>query len=361
MSEQDHRAIDAGQAMRDAFARWRETLTQMAQSALGEAGTAPDQLRAYVEGQTVRLAQGRGEEWKTLGVVAIDGNDSVRRLQTTLSPAPKFRDIAVVFAESTILRPSVNLPYASYDNLRKALHFELERISPVAPDDVFFDFTVRSRDREARTADMALRIIRRDIVSGAVDLCHEAGLGVSAIFLGDDESSADWRAFPVDRRALMKSLARRFAIQILGGVALFLLIAILLAAYLRGAETAEYLADELSSESLRAARVERLQHHIDQATTQLAFLGKQKRAPLFVAVLDDIARILPNGTWLTELSIDGGKIHIAGYSHASADLIGIIDRSGRFTNAQFTAPVTQGSSPDVERFDLTFEIAGAPR
>lgn len=359
MSEQEPRAIDAGQAIRDALVQWRDTLSQMLRSGLGDAGNPPDEWRAHVEGQTMRLVRVRGDEHKVLGTVALDQDDAARQIRAALSAVPKLRDIAIVFAENDILRPSLTLPYASYDNLQKALHFELERLSPVSPEEVYFDFAIQNRDREARTADIALRIIRRDIVSKTVELCHAAGLGVSAIYLGGDGDPADWRTFPVDRKALLFACARRFAIQILAGAAFILFIAILLAAYLRGAETADYLAEELSSESLRAARVERLQHRIDQATTQLAFLSKQKRAPLFVAILNDVTGILPNGTWLTEFSIDGSKIHVAGYSRAAADLIGVVDRSGRFANAQFTAPVTQGASPGVDRFDLTFDVVSA--
>jgi general secretion pathway protein L len=359
MSEQEPEAVDASEAIRAAFAQWRDTLGQMARSALGDAGEEPDRLQAYIEGQTLRLVLAHGAQARTLGAVALDQEDPSQHVRTVLATHPNIRDVAVHFSEHDVLRPSLNLPYASYDNLRKALHFELERLSPVSPQDVYFDFVVIGRDREARSADLALRIIRRDIVASAIEVCEAAGLAVSAIYLGSDIKPADWRSFPINRWHLARAVARRHALQILAGTALVLLILILLAVYLRGAETAEYLTDELSTESLRASRVERLQHRIDQAATQLAFLNKQKQAPLFVAVLNDVTRALPNGTWITEFSLSANKVHIAGYSHAASDLIGIFDRSGRFANALFTAPVTQGSSPGLERFDLTFDVAGA--
>jgi general secretion pathway protein L len=361
MSEREPEAIDAGQAIREAFAQWRDTLVSMARPLLGEAGGETDRLEAHFESQTMRLAWARGTEPKVLGVVALSEDDAAHRIHNARAAVPRIKDVSIFLPEEDVLRPVVRLPYASNSNLRKALHYELERLSPVSPDDVYFDFAVLSRDREAGTVEVALRVMRRDIVARAVDLCRAAGLLVSAIHLGADAQPADWQIFPIDRKALLRSTARRFGVALLGGAALLLLLLILLAAYLRGAETAESLADELSTESIHAGRVEHLQHRIDQATTQLAFLYKQKRAPLFVAVLNDVTRTLPDGTWITEFSLSGNKIRIEGYSHAASDLIGVFDRSGRFANAQFAAPVTQGTSAGIERFDLTFEIAGGVR
>jgi hypothetical protein len=160
---------------------------------------------------------------------------------------------------------------------------------------------------------------------------------VSAIRFQDDVRPADRSAFPADRRAWLLGLWRRRSVAALGGLAVFLLLAVLLASYLRGAAILDSLTDELLTEGARASRVEQLQHRIEKATT------------------------LPDGSWLTEFSMSGNRIRIGGYSRAASDLIGVFDRSGRFINAQFAAPVTQGPSPGIERFDLTFETAGAAR
>jgi general secretion pathway protein L len=157
--------------------------------------------------------------------------------------------------------------------------------------------------------------------------------------------------------AALKSRWRRNATAIVCGGALALFIALLVATYLRGMMILDNVNDLVSDEGVRAARVEQLQSRIERASAQLAFLGRQKRAPLFSAILSDVTRALPDGTWIDQFDMHGARIRISGYSHSASDLIAAFDRSGRFANAQFAAPVTQGPSPGVERFDLTFEIA----
>jgi len=295
-----------------------------------------------------------------IGHVAATAQDAPQRLRALLSQANIGRhDVELSLSSGDVLRPSLRLPRASAQTLRRALGYEIERLSPISPDAVYFDFAVTSRDAASNTVEVELRIIRRDIVDAAVALAHAAGLSVSAIRFEDDPRPADWRAFPVDRSGFLRAQARHRGPALLAGAAAVLLLAIPLALYLRGAAVADDLNDQVFTEGMRAAEVERLRHRIDRTATQFAFLEKQRRAPSFVAVLNDVTRTLPDGTWITEFDLTGNRIRIEGYSHAASDLIAVFDRSGKFTNAQFAAPVTQGTTAGVERFDLTFELAGA--
>ncbi len=315
-------------ASAEIFAAWRSELSAAAGDVF--AGDRSEVLAHYVEGRIV-----------------VSG------------PADARRDAVLVLPPDGMLEPVLRLPSASHAVLRSALNYELEKLSPIPPEQVYFDFRVTGRDHATKSAEIALRIIRRDIVDDALRQCRAAGLAIGTIRFGSDPCPADRRHFPVDRKAWLLGLWRRQSVALLGGAVLALLLAVLLAAYLRGASTLDALTDELLDAGAHASRAEQLQQRIARASTQLAFLSEQKRAPLFAATLAEVTRTLPDGSWLTELDLSGGKIRIEGYSPAAADLIAVFDRSGRFANAQFAAPVTQGPQPGIERFDLTFEIAGA--
>jgi len=59
--------------------------------------------------------------------------------------------------------------------------------------------------------------------------------------------------------------------------------------------------------------------------------------------------------------MSGNSIRLSGYSHSGSDILAAFDSYRRFVNTPFAATVTQGATPGVERFDLTFEIAGTPK
>jgi general secretion pathway protein L len=348
--------------VRDVLAAWRQELAALVHVGVGE---APGELAIAPQPGVVSLSWESADQTRALASVPRDHEHGARAIRQALlqagGEAAKRRDATIVLAGEDVLRPEVRLPFASHKTLRSALRYELERLSPIPPDDLYFDFTVTSRDRDANTAEIALRIIRRDIVDDAVALCRAAGLASSAIRFEGDPVLADARAFPVDRNARLMRLWRHRSLAILGAGALALLLAVTVAAYLRGASALDALTDQVMAEGIQASRVEHLRDRIDQTQAQLVFLSKQKSAPSFAAVLAEVTRTLPDGSWITQFDKTGRKVRIEGFSHAASDLIAQFDRSGKFANAQFTAPVTQGTAPDVERFDLTFEIVGVEK
>jgi general secretion pathway protein L len=340
-------------------ADWSSELGAIAVRQFAEFWDDVDELTLAVHGPHAELAFGRGNEKELLGRLSVGEEDAARRMREILSTCGiKRRDIVFLLPSDDVLRPTVRLPRASRHTLRRALGYEIERLSPVPPNQLYFDFAAAGREPAANTVEVELRIIRRELIDPAIAMCRAAGVSVGAIRFEGEARPADWRAFPVGRAAALRSEARRLGPVLLAGAAVVLLIAVLLAAYLRGAAIADDLVDQVSTEGLRAAQVERLRQRIDRTATQFAFLERQRRTPLFVAILNDVTRTLPDGTWISEFDLHGNRIRIDGYSREASNLIAIFDRSGRFTNAQFAAPVTQGMSGGLERFDLTFELAG---
>ncbi len=271
------------------------------------------------------------------------------------------RDMVLRLPQGEVLRAEVWLPMAGAATLRKALYFELERLSPVEPGQLYFDFTIGARDKAANRVQAVLRIVRRAVVDEAVSRCHAAGLAVAAIAFAGDPRPADPAQFPVDRPAYLRLIWRKWNLAFLGGLALALAIAALFAWYARNAEAEDMLTDQIVVEQHRAAAVGRIEQDIARTNTRIGFLAQQKQAPLTAAILAQLSQIMPDGTWLNEVETGGGRVHIRGYSHAAADLIGAIDRSGTFANAQFGAPVIRNPAGNVEQFDLVFDIRGGKR
>ena len=94
-------------------------------------------------------------------------------MRPLLAPV-KRNDAVLKLAASDVLRPMVRLPYATERVLRSALRYELEKLSPIPPDEVYFDFRIVGRDKVENTAEIELRIIRRDIVDRMIELCRAA-------------------------------------------------------------------------------------------------------------------------------------------------------------------------------------------
>jgi len=178
--------------------------------------------------------------------------------------------------------------------------------------------------------------------------------------MGGDAQSADWRYFPVDRGALMRGLWRHWGSAMLAALAAILSLALLLAVASHAAGKNQALDARLADENVRAAYVARLERQMDLIRGQAAFVAQRRSATTYVAMLAALTKALPDDTWLTEIQLDGGKLHIQGFSRAASGLIAKLDRSGHFSNTQFGAPLVRNDADGTERFDLTAKVTGAP-
>lgn len=80
--------------------------------------------------------------------------------------------------------------------------------------------------------------------------------------------------------------------------------------------------------------------------------AKKKNSPLAVVVLDELSSILPDDTYLTELSLETGHLRISGITGNAAALVPLLESSGDFTNAAFAAPTTRIAGGPTERFSI---------
>ena len=69
-----------------------------------------------------------------------------------------------------------------------------------------------------------------------------------------------------------------------------------------------------------------------------------------VIVIENLAQILPDDTYVTTLQIDGNKLRITGVARNAAALIELMERSTRFSQATFSAPTTRLRSDPGDRF-----------
>ena len=310
-----------------------------------------------VEGISISCLEMDGEI--ELGNIPPDTAATATLMASTLSQAgidPGSTEVAIKLSAAEILRPRVRLPYVPQRAIRAMLGYELEQISPLGLDELYFDFRVVARNRKANLTEVDLRIVKRSVLRDALDIVHAAGFSVGAILFEHDDRPADWVHFPVDRIGHLRRYWRQHGVLVLAGLCALLLVAVGLGAYARGEAMYNAIEDQIETKRLEAIQVEHIRRDIVSAHTQIEFPAAQKaRQPSLLSIMSGITTTLPDDTWLTGLKVDGKKVHVQGYSHAASDLIGLIDGSPQFANTQFNAPVVQ-SSTKLDRFDISFDV-----
>jgi general secretion pathway protein L len=114
-------------------------------------------------------------------------------------------------------------------------------------------------------------------------------------------------------------------------------------AELEGELTARRLALRLDRDGVDHSPIAGLAHRKNQ--TQAS-----------VVVLEELSRILPDNTYVTELRIDGNTVQIVGLTDDAPSLIRLMEQSAHFTRATFFAPTTHAPSERGDRFHVEAKL-----
>jgi general secretion pathway protein L len=121
------------------------------------------------------------------------------------------------------------------------------------------------------------------------------------------------------------------------------------------------LEAQVAQAKKEADAAQQTQKEIDHLAALDRFLVERKQAkPMRLALVDELAQILPDDTWLFRLRITGDEVQTFGYSAGASNLIGPLEASPLFQAPQFLAPLMRDQRVDAERFHIAFQVEGRP-
>jgi general secretion pathway protein L len=295
-----------------------------------------------------------------VGMVTMMGTDALARperppLLTRALATPNVPTDRVLLRlpESQILRRRINVPPAPARNLRPLIGFELERQTPFQATQVRYDFRVVARDEAARRLIVELALVKNSRVEELLAVAERWGLRPTAIGASGGAWSPNFLRTPIAVRPLL----RRHRLSLGLAATILALLAGLWAGEARRHDRYEAaLASALAQSRGAAEATQTLRRDLDALDTHLALLPGLKNGPDAARLLEELARRLPDGTYLSDFELNGRAIRIRGTSNAATGLIAILGASPMLTNVRFAAPVVQASGAGTERFDLAMDL-----
>jgi general secretion pathway protein L len=163
---------------------------------------------------------------------SLAGLDEVRRkatVRTLLESVGETRGRArAALGRDEALVRRVTLPAATEENLSQVLAFEMDRLSPFAADEVYFDQRVVSRDAGGGQIVVELAIARREAVDARVREVRALGVSVQGVALRDDARRSDaFDLLPSEQRGERETPRERMVRNVLIGSVALLFLAVL--------------------------------------------------------------------------------------------------------------------------------------
>ncbi len=333
---------------------WRWWIAQMLAllAGAGAAGPAPDGLVLDVSEGTApaRLLRRRAGRTEALGPVRLGpgGEAALRRAAgggRLSAPLP----LCLRVPADWMLQHDASLPLAAEAVLPEVLRHELGRLTPFTEADVLWDHATLGRD--AAHGRLLVRLVLA--LRGPLDPVL-AGLEAAGVRPERVEPAGPGAALRLRRRGRDPA-----TVALLGACAVLATLAVAVPAV---------------RQSLALGRVERqmaaLRPAVDRSTALRrrlahdaaggdAVAAEAARVGSALGTLAELTTLLPDGTYLTSLSLKGGSLAVEGRSDRAASLIAALSASPRLHGVAFAAPVTHAESGG-DAFSLRASLAPAP-
>lgn len=326
--------------------RWRALL-----------GLTRDRLLLRPLGEEMRLQWHNTDGVRELATVPLplDGGDLDRLLGKRLGDLPRW---LLLPAGSALRRPLV-LPAAAADRLRDVVRFEIDRQTPFSADSVRFDACLRQR-RDDGQLDVELVAMPRTRFDAAMAPLGDLGAALSGVDVADaDGQPLGVNLLPDNERRQPQASLRswQWALAALALFALFFGAWKLLDNRRQAADALEASLRASSGQArLAAAQRQQLIETIDGINT----LDRARaQRPTALEVLDELAKRLPDSTYLEKVSMEGDQLVLIGLSTEASSLVGKLQGSSLWRSPALSGAVQPDQAMRRDRFTLTAQLVGA--
>ncbi len=327
----------------------------------------PDGLRAIARksARPMMLSLADDAVWPERGDLAAPLRLS--RTNYLSGDASRLRAVALVIGEGNGLRRKVELPLAVEERLGQVLAYELDRLTPLRADELYFDYRLLSRQASRGTCVVELIAAPKARVNEMMAAAKARGAEVTRLLLSasDVDQGIDLLR---DQKAVDTARdSKRWLTPLL--LALCGLLAAALIAYPIFKKRQYIIALQpiearVHSEAEAASIVQR---QLEKQVTEYNHLLRRKHAsPIAVQVLEDMTKRLPEDTWAQIFEIKPlanaapGSAHlrevvIQGETGSGAKLLQLAQESTLLKDVSLKGSMTR-VAPTAERFHFGGEL-----
>jgi general secretion pathway protein L len=256
-----------------------------------------------------------------------------------------------------VLFRSVDFPKRAVDFLDGMIRAQIDRLTPWTANDAVFGWSPPS-DIANERIQLTLAATSNSKIQPLVQLATNLGATSMTAFAEPPPGEGAPARFKVYETSLQGAVGRSADVPRLLRITL-LSASLATAAALVLATYAGSTLDVEQQQLSRRIAERRASLRLGQTgggSAQSLLATRKQTTPSSVMVLEAISRVLPDGTYVTELRIEGDKVQIVGISQDAPSLIRLMEQSPQFSRATFFAPTTRAQNDPGERFHIEVHV-----
>lgn len=297
--------------------------------------------------------------------VVGEGASAIRTAALTLAREVP-RDIRFALPASALLVKRLSLPAATEENLREVLGFDMDRQTPFTAAQVYFGGRVVARDAAHERIEVQLTVVPKHVVDPWLAGLRDAGFYVQSL-VAANELAPNVEAvelLPQDARTKRRfNTVQRLNLALLALAVLLGLAAVFIPIWQKRQAVIALvpLADKARSEFEATQKIEAQYKRL--AEEQNFLIGKKHATAPTVMILDELAKIFPDTTWVQVFELKSTskarEISLTGEATSASKVVEVLEQSTLLQNAR-QPTATRGSQPNLERFTIATEVKPRP-
>jgi len=302
-------------------------------------------------GATVHLERGEGRTFVSREVLGEPSSlaDSVASM-LKLQP-----EVVIRLPASAVIERRVELPGQVRRNLRHALEFEIDRLTPFRPEQLYFDFRLLPGEQRGGKIAIDLVACLREQVTNWVAHIRDYGIAPGAVTWDGAWPTANLLP-PAERKR--SDNRDRLLGRVLAASVVVLALAAALSPLLQKRQHVLSLLAAVQELRPKVDRAAALRSQVEKAREQVELALTQKnREPRLVDLLKELTERVPDDTYVQNLEYNRGSTQLRGESGQATALIGILESAPGMDGVTFQSPVVQVPNSGKDRFHISLQYA----
>jgi general secretion pathway protein L len=326
------------------FAWWAGQMRSLLPGGISRAGWRQDALIIAIDRLT---AEGETPS----GTLLLRRNGQETQLQPLNQPLPSppapHLPTCLRLPPGTVLCRDVTLPLGAARDLTAVIGFEMDRLTPFALDEVYWGVGALTPDRTRGRLSLRLAFVLRAPMEALLEAL--ARLRLIPAFIEAETGRIDLAAAPPRPNRIPQT-----ALAALCGL---LALACLAPPFLHQQMALDAAAQAIAGAAPAAHTAQALRQQLAIAASGRAAIAQARRAGDVLQILATLTTALPDGTWLSDLTLKSGDLTMDGQSANAAGLIGSLSAIPGLRDPSFTAPVTRTADGKADQFSLHVAVS----
>jgi general secretion pathway protein L len=295
------------------------------------------------------LLHRRNRRETELGAFVPDATDpaALRRL---LGGAVREPVVLLRPSPGALLERTISLPLAAQRELRRVIGYEMNRLTPFEAEDVFWGCRDVQPDRTHGRLQVRLLLVPKAGLRALLSALETAGLSPAALEVVT--AGGIRQVLPIAPDAAHPGWQRRLTAGLAIGCMVLAVVAAGLPFVLQSLAL-KRVEDRIAALQPKVAEVQALRQRIEAGNAGRNAIGAETaKLGDALAVLASVTRLLPDDTYLNDLTLRQRDLTITGQSSSAAKLIPALSGDPTFHNPGFVAPVTRNEAAQRDVFSI---------